>query len=320
MARSLVLSAVLLVVAGCAGGSGGIGGGSPSPVPQPSTGRTLTAGELRLHLIDELGPLWYCDRDSNPVARDEQEAALATYPTMAADTEIFPAVAAKLGIDVSGSPTDAQKLALYRLWKVASAVSLDPIGNDRYRFDYLAQPAGNATQGTRTGGVIDSRGVMTVEQQAAADAPMCPICLSLGTLIDAPSGAIPVERLRLGDIVWTLDASGDRVPGTVIAVGSTPAPAGHHVIRLTLADGRTVTASPGHPLGDGRTLGGLTLGDTVDGAAVTDIEDLAYAAPATYDLVVSGETGVYLAGGIPLASTIDGRRQATFAPTPGGRP
>lgn len=264
----------------------------------------MSPGAVRLSLMDQLGPLWYCDRDSYPVGRDEQQAALANYASMAADTEVFPAVAAKLGIDPAATPTDAQKLALYRLWKVASAVSLDPIGNDRFRFDYLAQPVSGAAQGTRTAGTIDTRGVLTVEQQAPAGAPMCPICLSVGTPIETPNGAIAVDRLRIGDRIWTLDRGGRERIGTVIALGSTPAPAGHRVIRLTLADGRSVTASPGHPLADGRTMADLRAGDIVDGSAVTGVENLAYAGDATYDLVVSGETGIYIAGGIPLRSTL----------------
>ncbi len=114
-----------------------------------------------------------------------------------------------------------------------------------------------------------------------------------------------MERLRIGDTVWTLDRGGRRVPGTVIALGSTPAPADHHVIRVTLADGRSVTASPGHPLADGRTLAELRPGMSLTAAAWCGLETLAYDAPETFDLVVSGETGIYLAGGIPLGSTLD---------------
>ena len=292
------LAAVLvLAVAGCSTGVGA----SPSPTPGPQR----SASELRLLLIHQLGPLWYCDRDSYPVGRDEQQAALDSYDEMVADAELFTAVAADLGIDPGARHTDAQKLALYRGWKVAQAVRLEPIGNDRYRFDYLAQPVGGAEQGKRTAGIIDSRGGMTVEQEGAAGEPMCPICLDGATTIDKPSGGIPVDRLRLGDLVWTLDEAGARAIGTVIALGSTPAPAGHHVIHVTLADGRSVSASPGHPLADGRTFDQLSIGDSLDGSTVTSLESVRYIGGETFDLVVSGSTGVYFAGGIPLASTID---------------
>ena len=96
------------------------------------------------------------------------------------------------------------------------------------------------------------------------------------------------------------------MPGTVLLVASAPVPASHRVVHLALSDGRTVTASPRHPLADGRTLGSLRVGDSVDGARVVAVDLVAYAAGRTFDLAVSGPTGVYLAGdGIPLASTIE---------------
>ena len=320
MVRSLLLAFLVLGLVGCRGAEG-----SSPPEPQPSTcgaiatatptsppkggcgGVPLTDGELRLLLIDELGPLWYCDRDAYPVGRDEQQAALDSYAAMTADTVVFPPVAAKLGIDPDGPHTDAQKLELYRLWKVAGAVQLDPIGNDRYRFDYLAQPVGGSTEGTRTAGLIDAHGAMTIEQQAPAGEPMCPICLARGTRIDTPAGAIPVERLRVGDPIWTLAADGRRVAGVVIALGSTAAPPDHEVVLLDLEDGRTVTASPGHPLADGRLIGDLRPGDVVDGSRVAVAVREPYTSTKTFDLVSSGDTGAYFAGGIPLGSTLQPR-------------
>ena len=255
-------------------------------------------------LIDRLGPLWYCDRDEYPVGRDEPQAALDAWPEMQAENELFRAIAARLGIDIDGDVSDAEMLAIYRPWKAALAVQLDPIGEDTYRFDYLAQPAGNAAEGMRTAGKIRSSGEITIEQHAPAGEPMCPICLAHGTLIDTPNGPVAVEHLRLGDPIWTLTTDGRRVAGSVIALGSTAAPPDHVVVRLVLEDGRAVTASPGHPLADGRLIGGLRPGDTVDGSRVAVAVREPYASTQTFDLVSSGETGVYLAGGIPLGSTL----------------
>src|SRR5262249_30711437 len=165
-------------------------------------------------------------------------------------------------------------------------------------------PLGGSTEGTRTVGTISIGGGIGIEQQSQAGQPPCPICLAIGTRIDTPDGPRAVETLRLGDPVWTLDATGLRVAGTVIALGSTPAPTGHQVVRLRLGDGRTVTASPGHPLPDGRRLGDLRVGDVVDGSLVVSADLIPYAGHDTYDLVASGPTGVYLAGGIPLGSTL----------------
>jgi Hint domain len=301
--RHLPSLAVVLLVAGCSIGGGVTPG--PTILPGPSGGATLSAAELRLHLVDALGPRWYCDPDEYPVAHGtEQERAIERWPEVEAENELMRAIAARLGINVDNPVTDADKLAIYHLWKVAVSIPLDVIDSSHYHFDYLAQPAGGAQQGVHTTGTVDDHGTITVDQQSLEGEPMCPICLSVGSLIDTPDGPVAVERLRLGDPVWTLDATGRRVAGTVIALGSTPAPAGHHVVRLTLADGRTVAASPGHPTADGRLLGDLRVGDLLDGARVVGAELLAYSDDDTFDLVASGPTGVYFAGGIPLGSTL----------------
>jgi hypothetical protein len=316
MHRFGLFLAAALFLAACSLG----GGSSPTPVPQPSRGcgqanassaaptpcGAMTAAQLRLVLLDKLGPRWFCDPDEYPIAvQDETTRMRERWNDLVADSDAFAAIVAHEALPADPAKLDnQQRLSVYRLWKVLNSIQLDPIGNDRYRFDYLAQPVAGASQGTRTAGILDSIGTMTVEQQAAADAPPCPICLSIGTRIDTPDGPAAVERLRLGDPVWTLDTEGRRIPGTVIALGSTPAPAGHQVVRLELADGRTVTASPGHPLADGRSLGDLKAGDLVDGSRVVIADLVPYRGADTFDLVASGPTGAYLAGGIPLGSTI----------------
>jgi hypothetical protein len=298
------LVAAMLLVAACGSSLGSTPGPTIIPAPSPG-GAPLTAGQLRLLLMDTFGTHWYCDPDVYPIAHgSEQDRALERFAEMQAESDVYQHAAAKLGIDLGGPLTDAEKLAIYQVWKVALSIPLDPVGSGMYRFDYLAQPAEGATTGMRTGGTIDSNGKITIDQQAAAGEPMCPICLARGTPIDTPNGPIAVDALRLGDPVWTLDAAGNRIAGTVIALGSTTAPADHRVIRLTLADGRSATASPGHPLADGRTFGELAIGDAVDGSTVANLESLPYSGGETFDLVASGPTGIYLSSGIPLGSTL----------------
>lgn len=300
-----VAALAVLALAACSPGASTPPGGTPAPTSVPIGGAPLDAGQLRLLLIDSLGPMWYCDPDEYPVSHGTvEQRAIERFAEMQAEGEIYSAIGAMLDIDVRGAITDAQKVSIYRLWKVALAVQLDPIGDGVYRFDYLAQPVGGGAMGTRTAGIINTKGLIKIEQQAAAGEPMCPICLARGTRIDTPDGSIAVQDLRLGDAIWTLDTDGRRVAGTVIALGSTTAPANHHVIRLTLADGRSVTASPGHPLADGREFGSLAIGDRVDGSVVTGLQTILYFESQTFDLVASGATATYFSDGIPLASTL----------------
>ncbi|MBI3745161.1 MAG: Hint domain-containing protein [Chloroflexi bacterium] len=282
-----------------------------SPAPSQAPGSTATPGpalsppELKLQLVATYGPLWYCDPDFYPIQRaDEVESAKTRWPEVQADAGAFRSIVVRLGLEAVTSFSDEQELAVYQAWKALRAIALNPIGNDTYRFDYLAQPVSGGAQGTRTAGRITTSGVITVEQQAAAGAPNCPICLARGTRIDGPGGRIAVEELRIGDPVWTLDADGRRLAATVIALGSMPAPASHMVVRLLLADGRTVTASPGHPLADGRRVGDVRPGDRVGGSVVRAADLLPYTGGRTYDIVVSGPTGIYLVDGIPLGSTL----------------
>jgi hypothetical protein len=242
-----------------------------------------------------------------PVARgDEQQLALEAFPEIVADAETFVAIVSALGLDGDAAepPPEAQ-LAVYRLWKRLVAIEL-PTRGDVFAFDELFGPKDPAGQvGEHIVGTIDRTGTITVATREIAGPPMCPICLARGTPIDTPDGPRAVEALGVGDVVWSLDAAGRRIAVTVVAVGSAPVPASHQVVLLTLDDGRAVTASPGHPLADGRPVGSLVVGDPVDGARVVAADRISYAGGRTFDLVVGGPTGLYLVDGIPLASTID---------------
>jgi hypothetical protein len=289
----------LILVAGC--GPGAPASASPAP-SSPSPGPVLGQGELRYALVDRFGRPWFCDPDEYPVGRDETAAMRERFPDVQADVEAFSAILERLSLD-RAALDDAQRLAIYRDWKMLNAIVLDPIGNGRFRFDYLALPAPGATEGTRTSGTVDEHGVIAIDRQAAAGEPVCPICLDARTTIATPDGPRRVDELRVGDAVWTADSGGRRLLASVVQVGFTPVPPSHRLVELVLSDGRSVHASPGHSLADGRTIGELSAGDMVDGARVMSA-GLVGSGPRTWDVLPSGPTGTYWADGILLKSTL----------------
>ena len=273
--------------------------------PSPTAGPTLTTAELRYRLIDAFGPPWFCDPDEFPVARfDEQARAIERFGEMQSDREAFDAILGHLGIQPGTDVSDVQKLAIYRAWKALNAIVVDPADGDTYRFDYLNQPAPNESVGRRTTGTIDAQGTITVQRQDPAGQPPCPICLARGTAISTPDGGLAVEDVRVGMRVWSFDATSRRVVAKVIRTGRTPVPDGHQVVRLVLGDGRELRASPGHPLSDGRSLGSIRTGDTVDGAVVVSATLEPYDGGSTFDLLTDSPTGGYFADGVPLRSTL----------------
>lgn len=133
---------------------------------------------------------------------------------------------------------------------------------------------------------------------------VCPICLAINTLIDTPSGVIPVQQLQKGMSVWTVNKSGHRVSGIVSKTSKVPVPSTHQMVHLILSDGRQLFVSPGHPTVDGRTVGDLVANDVYDGSKVLSSERIPYGESSTYDILPSGETGFYFANGILMGSTL----------------
>ena len=133
---------------------------------------------------------------------------------------------------------------------------------------------------------------------------MCPICLSVNTLIDTPLGAIPIQQLQKGAPVWTINKSGERVAGVVIKTSRVAVLPNHLMVELILDDRRKLFVSPGHPTVDGRTAGNLIVGDTYDGARVVSSGRILYDDSVTYDILPSGNTGFYWANGILINSTL----------------
>jgi hypothetical protein len=302
MIRPLLAITMLLtaVVASCTSAAS-----SPSPAPSSTASAPLTTAELRFRLIEAFGPLWYCDPDFYPIAvQDEADRAIERFGEVQADTDAFIAILAHLAIPAGADFTADQKLAIYRAWKQLNAISLEPAGNGSYRFDYLNMPEPGASDGRRTTGTIDEQGQITIDVQTPAGEPPCPICLARGTRIATPDGELAIEDVRVGMRVWSIDATGHRIVAGVIRVGQTRVPATHQVVRLALDDGRIVRASPGHPLADGRLIGDVRAGHSVDGATVLSAILEPYDGGSTFDLLTDSASGAYVADGIPLGSTL----------------
>jgi len=283
--------AVFAVVLAVACGSTSVPAGAP-----------LTTDQLKFRVIDAAGPPAFCDPDFYPVARagGEQSSADAQYATIRADAELYDAIVEHEHLP-SGELDEAQKLTLYRAFKKLRALKLTPSG-DAYGFAYTTTITSNtfiAVQGT-----VRQDGTVTVVSSTPGFRPNCPICLAASTRIDTPDGTRVVTSVKPGMLVWTRSAGGERVAVPVLEVGSTPAPPGHLMVHLRLADGRELWASPGHRTADGRTLGGLAAGAALDGSNVVLWELVPYTGDRTYDLLPAGPTGDYWANGILLASTL----------------
>ena len=260
--------------------------------------------DLRYRLVNKLGRPMFCDPDFYPIARaDEAVLAAEHLAAIKSDASTYAAIVAHLGIDPSTAPTTDQVLAIYRDWKMLRALLLTDTGG-RFGFEYVAAAGSSGGTGFHVVGTIDAAGTITVARRDPSGPPPCPICLTRGTRIATPDGERSVEDMRPGMTVWTTDRAGIRIASHVAEVGSAPVPPTHEVVHLVLSDGRMVDVSPGHGLADGRRLGDLKPGNSVDRATVVSAVLEAYRGSTTVDLLPSGLSGTYWANGILLASTL----------------
>jgi len=279
----------------------------PSPTPEPPTpiptlpSSNLSPTELKYRVLREFPDFFFCDPDYYPIAReDEMVLARQRFPELQADPAEFQAILNQNGLTGLTTFTDEQKLLIYREHKKLAAIFFELAG-DRYRFQIQTGVEGQ--QGSVITGMVSGDGSIEVVQRDQGF-PACPICLAEGTRIDTPRGPVSVENLRIGSLVWTMNASGERVPALILETGRVEVTAGHPIVHLILSDGRELWASPRHPTSDGRVLGGLRVGDQLDGAQVTLLERFTYQASATYDVLPAGDTGFYWANGVLLGSTL----------------
>ncbi len=270
---------------------------TPTPTPQV----IYLIPELKYLLISNFDQVFYVDPDFYPVAREGQEEknSLEQFPIISANTTEFSAILKHLGLPNKGEYTNEEKLRIYREHKKLTLAVEVTASGDTYHF-ILRVGEG---QGERIEGTITRSGEIQVLKREPSFNTY-PICLAKGTLIDTPSGPVPVEQFRKGMTVWTVDDSGKRIAAAVVETAVTSVPSSFQVVMVRLDDGRTVTASWSHPTVEGRALGNYQVGDTLDGALVIAVEHVIYNGDATHDLLPAGSTGLYWANGILLKSTL----------------
>jgi hypothetical protein len=283
------------------------GGGTEAPGPSlqpptaiPALGSGASPTDLKYRLLEQYPDFFFCDLDFYPVARvDETQQAVQQFIGLQANAEEFQSILAHNGMSGVTSLTDEQKLQIYRDHKKLAAILFE-VSGDKYQFQLRTA---DQQQGLAIKGLIDAAGNITVQEKTPTVAT-CPICLASWTSIDTPRGEVRVTELKVGDLVWTVNAAGERVAAPILLVGSAQVPVTHEMVHLALSDGRELWASAGHPTADDRRLGDVQVGDPLDGGLVTLAERVPYGQPATYDLLPAGATGWYWADGILVGSTL----------------
>ncbi len=275
-------------------------GTSPSTTPASTTPPpTFSLPDLKYRILAAYPDFFWCDPDFYPISRPgvEQQNAADQFATIRADQSEFSAILAHLGLPNKTDYTDDEKLQIYREHKKLNRALETAAVSGGYTFTVRT----GQNQGKQIQGTITYAGAIKVTSETASF-NTCPICLAAGTLIGTPDGDVAVENLVVGSRVWTFVA-GYKTEARIVKVDSTQAPASFQVMTVKLADGRSVTASPGHPTADGRTLGELKAGDMLDNSNVVSASLSDYTG-RTYDLLPDGPSGLYLANGIRLQSTL----------------
>jgi Hint domain len=265
-----------------------------------TTTSAYTISQLKYQLLAAYPDYFWCDPDLYPIARSgvEQQNAIDQFAAIEANPEEFTAILTHLSLPDKAAYTDDEKLQIYREYKKLNGAVQVTAAASGYTFTIrVGQNQGETYQGT-----IAANGLITVTSTTPS-INTCPICLAEGTLIDTPDGPVPVEKLQQGMTVYTQDAAGKKIAGVIVATASAQSPTGFQIIRIELNDGRVVSASPGHPTTDGRTIGELKVGDSLDGGIVAAVNAVPYSGD-TFDILPDGGTGYYWANGILLKSTL----------------
>jgi len=262
---------------------------------------TYTIPQLKYLLIAKYPELFWNDPDLYPIAREGQELqnAIGEFPAIQSSQDEFSTILTHLNLSRKSDYTDEEKLLIYREHKILT-LGVQIIGTAS-PYSYLVYTGEG--QGYKISGTIAASGEIT-ELNREPSFNTHPICLAKGTAIDTPLGLIPVEDLRLGMLVWTEDASGERIEAVLTKTARVYVSSAFFMVKMTLQDGCVITASPGHRTAEDKALGSYKVGDLINGSVVSNVEKIFYNDGFTYDILPAGRTGLYWANGILLQSTL----------------
>lgn len=268
------------------------------PSPSISTTQLSPTIELKYRLQEEFGKATFCE--PHPMRSDYENELLKQFPAIAENTEEYQSILKHTNLSDTSFLSDEEKLLVVWEHNRLSAISLEKL-NGKYKFE-LRSKLDNRKEFIFEGFITESGSIEITKKEAYPWG--CPICLAKNTFIDTPFGEVAIQDLQKGVTVWTTNVSGARVSAIILEIVRTPVSTGHQMVNLVLDDGRELFVSPGHPTGDGRTIGDLSLGEIVDGARVIITKHITYSETTTYDILPSGETGTYWANSILIGSTI----------------
>jgi hypothetical protein len=133
------------------------------------------------------------------------------------------------------------------------------------------------------------------------------------TSVGTPSGNELLASLRVGDLVYSVDA------GHVVAVPilrtSFWRVREQRIVRVTLASGAVLSVSPRHPMADGRLFSDLRSGDRLDGVEIVDIRLVAYQRVGTHDILPHSDSAAYFANGALIGSSLATAAERVLKPT-----
>ncbi|HRI64383.1 MAG TPA: Hint domain-containing protein [Polyangium sp.] len=131
-------------------------------------------------------------------------------------------------------------------------------------------------------------------------------CVSTGTALSTPTGEVPIEELRTGDVIWSTHEG--RVQAVRLLATQRVRVQNHSMAHIRFRDGFVVEISGEHPLGDGRSLWNLNPGEIIGTAQIEALSVVPYAGNFTFDVLPDSDSGTYYIHGMWVGSTMFGQR------------